>query len=242
MAHTFPHIPLAASSAFSGKSQQGLYGDVIEEIDWSVGQMMQSLKENGIDNNTLVMFTSDNGPWFMGSPGQLRGRKGWSYEGGVREPFIARFPGRIPAASVLRAHVPGPAEQVGRDHTGHPAHHRGSVRRAAAGRAHGWREHLAGALRATTGRTPRHFLYFDSWNMQCARMGEWKLHVSRYNDFAFNPDPPGGRINLPLPTPELYNLELDPDESYDVAAAESANRGPDPSRHKEAACLLFRRR
>ena len=63
------------------------------------------------------------------------------------------------------------------------------------------------------------FLYFDSWNMQCARMGEWKLHVSRYNDFAFNPDPPGGRLNLPLPTPELYNLELDPDESYDVAAA-----------------------
>ncbi len=62
------------------------------------------------------------------------------------------------------------------------------------------------------------FLYFDSWNIQCARMGDWKLHVSRYNDFPWSPDPIGGRINLPLPNPELYNLEADPDESYDVAA------------------------
>src|SRR5580698_8742574 len=99
LAHTFPHIPLAASNAFLGKSGLGLYGDVVEEIDWSVGQVLQSLKDNGVDNNTLVMFTSDNGPWFLGSPGKLRGRKGWSYEGGVREPFIARFPGRIPAGS-----------------------------------------------------------------------------------------------------------------------------------------------
>src|ERR1700722_3240854 len=98
LAHTFPHIPLAASPAFLGKSGLGLYGDVVEEIDWSVGQVLQSLKDNNIDGNTLVMFTSDNGPWYLGSPGRLRGRKGWSYEGGVREPFIARFPGRIPAA------------------------------------------------------------------------------------------------------------------------------------------------
>ncbi len=96
LAHTFPHIPLAASTSFKGQSGLGLYGDVIEEIDWSVGQVLQALQDNGIDDNTLVMFTSDNGPWYLGSPGKLRGRKGSSYDGGVREPFIARFPGRIP--------------------------------------------------------------------------------------------------------------------------------------------------
>jgi len=62
------------------------------------------------------------------------------------------------------------------------------------------------------------FLYFDGWNLQCARLGAWKLHVSRYNDFPWSPDPVGGRYNLPLPVPELYNLEEDPDESYNVAA------------------------
>jgi arylsulfatase len=62
------------------------------------------------------------------------------------------------------------------------------------------------------------FLYFDGWNLQCARLGAWKLHVSRYNNFAWTPDPAGGRFNLPLPNPELYNLEADPDESYNVAA------------------------
>ncbi len=115
-AHTFPHIPLAASPAFLGKSGLGLYGDVVEEIDWSVGQVLQSLKDNGVDNNTLVMFTSDNGPWFLGSPGKLRGRKGWSYEGGVREPFISPVfqagfppvprPGESPDALPVRSRPP----------------------------------------------------------------------------------------------------------------------------------------
>src|SRR5690348_15366289 len=98
--HTYPHIPLAASSRFRGKSRAGLYGDVIEELDWSAGEVLQALKRNGLDNNTLVMFSSDNGPWYQGSPGGLRGRKGMTYEGGVREPFIARFPGKIPAGQV----------------------------------------------------------------------------------------------------------------------------------------------
>ncbi|MCE5311066.1 MAG: sulfatase-like hydrolase/transferase, partial [Acidobacteriales bacterium] len=92
MPHTYPHIPLAASPRFRGKSPSGIYGDVIAELDWSVGEVLAALKKNGLDNNTLVMFSSDNGPWFLGSPGRLRGRKGSTYEGGVREPFIARFP------------------------------------------------------------------------------------------------------------------------------------------------------
>src|ERR1039457_2737660 len=98
MPHTFPHIPLAASPRFRGHSPLGLYGDVVEELDWSVGEVLAKLKREGLDNRTLVMFSSDNGPWYQGSPGQLRGRKGSTYEGGVREPFLARFPGRIPRA------------------------------------------------------------------------------------------------------------------------------------------------
>src|SRR5262249_45585014 len=96
LAHTYPHIPLAASPRFRGKSGFGLYGDAVQELDWSVGEVLRAIQENGLDENTLVMFSSDNGPWYQGSAGNLRGRKGSTYEGGVREPFIARFPGQIP--------------------------------------------------------------------------------------------------------------------------------------------------
>ena len=113
MPHTFPHIPLAASPRFRGKSPLGLYGDVVEELDWSVGEVLAKLKQTGLDNQTLVMFSSDNGPWYQGSPGQLRGRKGSTYEGGVREPFLARFPGRIPRGDGLPRH---------RRHHRHSAH------------------------------------------------------------------------------------------------------------------------
>ena len=95
--HTMPHIPLAASTRFRGKSPQGLFGDVVEEIDWSVGEVLGTLKRLGLDRNTLVLFSSDNGPWFQGSPGRLRGRKGMTWEGGVRVPMVARWPGRVPA-------------------------------------------------------------------------------------------------------------------------------------------------
>jgi arylsulfatase A len=99
-AHTFPHQPLFASEKFKDKSRVGIYGDVVEEIDWSVGEVLNSLKRNGIEKNTIVFFTSDNGPWYNGSPGGLRGRKGQSYEGGFRVPLIVRWPGRIRPGSV----------------------------------------------------------------------------------------------------------------------------------------------
>jgi len=98
MPHTYPHIPLGASPRFLGKSANGLYGDVVEELDWSVGEIMSALKKHGLERNTIVLFSSDNGPWFQGSPGRLRGRKGSTYEGGVREPFLARWTGQIPKA------------------------------------------------------------------------------------------------------------------------------------------------
>src|SRR5258708_567342 len=103
MPHTFPHIPLGASARFRGKSPRGLYGDGVEEVDWSVGEVLRALKQNGLEQNTLVMFSSDNGPWYQGSPGKLRGRKNTTFEGGVREPFIARWPGRIPRGRVSDA-------------------------------------------------------------------------------------------------------------------------------------------
>ncbi|MGB0372411.1 MAG: sulfatase family protein [Opitutales bacterium] len=100
--HAMPHIPLYASENFRGTSQRGLYGDVIQELDWSVGEIMNTLKELKLDDNTFVVLTSDNGPHLragqkIGSAFPLRDGKGSTYEGGVRVPFIARWPGKIPA-------------------------------------------------------------------------------------------------------------------------------------------------
>lgn len=98
--HTFPHTPLHTAAPFAGQSDAGLYGDTVETLDWSTGQILTTLAELGLDDNTLVIFTSDNGPWFEGSVGQLRDRKGSSWEGGMRVPFIARWPAMIPAGQV----------------------------------------------------------------------------------------------------------------------------------------------
>ncbi|MSU50538.1 MAG: arylsulfatase, partial [Opitutus sp.] len=104
LAHAMPHVPLAVSDKFKGKSLNGLYGDVIMEIDWSVGEVLRTLEKNGLERDTLVIFTSDNGPWLSygthaGSAGPLREGKGTSWEGGTRVPCLMRWPGRIPAGS-----------------------------------------------------------------------------------------------------------------------------------------------
>ena len=103
--YTQPHVPLGVSNKFKGKSGKGLYADVLMELDWSVGEIMDALKKNGLDENTLLLFTSDNGPWLSygnhgGSTGGLREGKGTTFEGGQRVPLIARMPGRIPAGKV----------------------------------------------------------------------------------------------------------------------------------------------
>jgi arylsulfatase A len=207
-AHTFPHIPLHASPRFRGRSPLGLYGDVVEEIDWSVGEVLGALKQLGLEDRTLVLFSSDNGPWYQGSPGRLRGRKGSTWEGGVRVPFLARWPGRIPKGRVSNALTsmmdivptflklagapPPPKPLDGIDIWPILSGQREELEREA-------------------------LLYFDNIHLQCARWGRWKLHVARYNTFAYNPAPPGGRQNFPVDPPELYDLLNDPDESYDVA-------------------------
>src|SRR5439155_17851053 len=105
--HSMPHVPLYVSEKFRGKSQAGLYGDVIEEIDWSVGQIMQALRKHRLERQTLVIFTSDNGPWLSygnhaGSAAPLREGKATTFEGGVREPFIGRWLGKFGRGGVCR--------------------------------------------------------------------------------------------------------------------------------------------
>lgn len=104
--HPQPHVPLFVSDKFKGKSERGLYGDVIMEIDWSVGQIMKTLKENGLEDDTMVIFTSDNGPWLSygnhaGSALPLREGKGTAWEGGQREPFIVKYPRKLKGGAVV---------------------------------------------------------------------------------------------------------------------------------------------
>jgi arylsulfatase A len=207
MPHTYPHIPLGASARFRGKSAEGLYGDVIEELDWSMGEIIRTLQETGLEKNTLVMFSSDNGPWYQGSPGKLRGRKNTTYEGGVREPFIARWPGKIKSGRTVDAlaSMMDVFPTVTKLCNGQlPAKPLDGIDI--------W-PILSGQVESIE-RAP--LLYFNGWNLQCARWMNWKLHVARYNTAAYVPAPPGGIKNYILPHPELYDLDTDPDESYDV--------------------------
>ncbi|MFB3825606.1 MAG: sulfatase [Bryobacteraceae bacterium] len=206
--HTYPHIPLGASKRFRGKSPLGIYGDVVEELDWSVGEVLGALRRNGVERRTMVILSSDNGPWYQGSPGRLRGRKGTTWEGGVREPFLVRWPGAVPAGRVCHAAIstmdvfPTVAHACGAKLPAKPLDGIDI-----------W-PLLTGAKQDLERQT---LLYFQNIYLECGRWKNWKLHVSRANTLKWSPAPPGGVVQLMLPKPELYDLSMDPDESYDVA-------------------------
>ncbi len=213
LAHSAPHLPLMPSAAFSGTSGQGLYGDVVSEIDSSTGAIMQAIQTAGLDSNTLVVFSSDHGPWYQGSTGGLRQRKGEIFEGGVRVPFIARYPGSIPGNKVCTSLVssmdvlPTVAAFTGAALPSNP-----SDGLDISSLLRGWQTDL----------TRDALLYFNDVELQAARIGAWKLHLTRFNTWAFTPDPVGGRVNLRLPNPELYNVANDADESHDRSAKNPA--------------------
>ena len=169
--HAMPHKPLAISEDFYKRSGAGLYGDVMAELDWSIGQMLDKLTQLDLDRRTLVVFTSDNGPWFGGSTGGLRGMKGTTWEGGLRVPMIARWPGKLPAGrtvnvpcgtidifpTVLAAAGIAPPKDVKLDGVDLMP----------------W---LAGS--AAKERDPHEALFGQSGQqLRCVRSGRWKLHV-----------------------------------------------------------------
>jgi arylsulfatase A len=208
--YTMPHIPLFASDDFLDTSKRGLYGDVIEEIDWSVGQIMDTLDTLDLSENTLMMFTSDNGPWHImnqngGSKGLLRGAKGDTWEGGMREPFIARWPGRLPAGTISLG-------------TGSVLDFFPTCVELAGGEVPYDRPYdgmnLMGVLE--NGEEPERtiFYYFEE-NLNAVRHGKWKLHFTYYDHSK------GGytvKKNFVTPgRPLLFDLESDPSELYDIA-------------------------
>jgi len=197
--HTFPHIPLHASPEFRGRSKAGLYGDCVEELDWSVGEIMKALDSYGIADNTFVFFNSDNGPWFQGSPGGLRGRKDETFDGGMKVPGIACWPGVIPAGTVSNE----PSMNIDLFPTA----------LALAGvEVPGDRiidgQNILPLLQGAS-KTPHESLFFYKGNkLQAMRMGNFKYRRRTYGyATAYAPLKQG---------PMLFNLDEDPDESYNV--------------------------
>lgn len=213
LAHTFPHQPLWASKKFDKKSLAGKFGDTVEEIDWSVGEIVKTLKAKGIEGKTLIMFSSDNGPWYEGSGGNLRGRKGQSNEGGFKVPFVVQWKDGIPGGKVTRSPVMNidifptllslagvelPQDRIidGKD--------------------------IIGLLRGND--NPVHEeLYFYHYDLLVGiRSGKWKYY-SKIDRYVW-PIPLDstalanllGKEQLGYRWPLLYNLEKDPGEAYNL--------------------------
>jgi arylsulfatase A len=216
--HTMPHVPLYVSDKFKGKSPRGLYGDVIMEIDWSVGQILDKLKSAGLDENTIVIFTSDNGPWLRygdhgGSAGPLREGKGTSFEGGVRVPAIVRMPGKVPAGRECAEPVmtidllPTIAQLAGAEVPKDRIIDGKNVWPILAGEA---------------GAKSPHEAYYFYWiqELQAVRSGKWKLHLPHEYRTAPQRGADGvvgtqGTERIEL---SLFDLEADIGESKNVAA------------------------
>ena len=219
LAHNMPHVPLGVSPRFKGKSRHGLYGDVIMEIDWSVGEILQTLRRLNLDENTLVIFASDNGPWLSygehsGHSGRLREGKGTTWEGGVRVPCVMRWPGQIPRGLVCTEPamtidiLPTVARLIG---AGLPAHPIDGL---------DIRSLMTGKEGA---RSPHDALYFY-WNenLEAVRSGRWKMHLP--HPYRTLGGKEGGKGGQPVKYEDtstrlaLFDLVKDPGETQDVSA------------------------
>jgi uncharacterized sulfatase len=199
LAHAMPHFPEHASDDFQGKSEAGLYGDAVQEIDWGVGQIFNTLDQMELTDKTLVIFTSDNGPWMQGNPGYQRGRKLLCFEGGFRVPFIARWPGVIPPATtnpemginfdlfatcLQLAGVSPPQDRIieGKD--------------------------ILPVLKGQASSPHDTFFYYDTRTLVAVRYQHWKYHRRyRTDNAAYWPTQQG---------PFLFDLDTDPNESYSL--------------------------
>ena len=204
LAHSMPHVPLFRSKEFEGKSLRGVYGDVIEELDWSLGEIIKTLKQNGLDENTLVVFTSDNGPWLTfkdhgGSAGLLSGGKGGTYEGGMREPTIFWNPGGV---------KPGVVMDLGTTMDLLPTIcHLANVNLPNDRKYDGY--DISSVL-SGTGESLRDIVfYYRGTQVYAIRKGEFKAHFITQSEY-------GGEEKKVQETPLLYNLELDPSEKYNI--------------------------
>jgi arylsulfatase A-like enzyme len=204
--HTFPHVPLYADEPFAGQSRRGLYGDVVETLDWSLGVVLKTLRDEGVEKNTLVFFTSDNGPWLIkgaegGSAGLLSGGKGSTWEGGMRVPGIAWWPGRVKpgvttalassldlfATCLTLADIPLPKDRVLDSHDLSPV--------------------LLGS-----GESSRELMfYYRDVDLFAVRKGPWKLHLKTQDGY-------GQKEPAVHNPPLLFHLEHDPSERFNLAA------------------------
>ena len=215
--HTMPHVPLGVSPKHAGKSGAGIYGDVLMEIDWSVGEILAALKRAGLEDNTFVMFTSDNGPWLTygnhgGRAGLLREGKGTEFEGGVREPCIMRWPGKVPAGRVLDTPAmtidlfPTFAKLIGAELPKHPIDGKD----------------IGPLVFGKAGATSPQEAYYFFWGreLHAVRSGKWKLHFPHdYRHVGANRGADGkaaGQSNAKIGL-SLYDLEADVGETTDVA-------------------------
>jgi arylsulfatase len=219
MAHSMVHIPLGVSEKFRGKSNQGMYGDVMMEVDWSVGEIMKAIKECGLEKNTLVIFTSDNGPWLnfgnhAGTTGGLREGKGTSWEGGQRVPCIMKWPGVIPTGEICNQLassidiLPTLAEITGGKL---PSNKIDGVS-------------ILPLMLGDKDSSPRHdfYYYYETNSLEAVQRDFWKLVLPHKGRTYRNMKP--GADGWPGPTGtetikelQLYDLRRDPGEWYNVA-------------------------
>lgn len=214
LAHTMPHVVIGASERFRGKSQRGLYGDVVEELDGSVGQVLDTIRDCGLDGKTVVVFMSDNGPWLSkremgGSAGPLRNGKGSAWEGGVRVPCIVWAPGRVPAGRV--------SDEMVATLDVLPTFARWAGAAVPKDRVIDGKDQ-SDLLTGKSSQGARGSLcYYVRDNLHAVRQGRWKLALAGRREFyKYAQDDP------PLTAPQLFDLHNDIGETTDLAAQHPA--------------------